>query len=1179
MALHLRNRHPRQRLPLNFEEVLGFRGRFCVCEAYFVNNHASKCKGPPVNPRDPVPAPPVGHEAKANVLPHAPPPAVTRIPRFGVPFEGADLTVNLSQRVHHNIPPHAHQVFGKAAIASISGFNTNSLYDIEKKLLALMSVPSATLYVTPFEPKVPPVPQDPRVVCARRAKSYLREGRLSKATAALFQDRPPLVTDEVINQLSALHPRSPLDSKFPSLPDNAPIIKVTPGRVKACFKALNKDAAPGCSAQTVSMLQIVFDDPEGRDFICCVLAKIINGELKDTRDLILSSRLIAIAKPNGDVRPVAVGETLYKLAAAFVTYPLKEALAQIFSDIQFAYGVPGGCERIVHSMQSLAELHRGDPDYCIASADISNAFNSCNRAACFKEILKHDSLSELLRIVHFAYSSPSLLYILDSKQATRILHSESGVKQGDILGMILFCLGFHPVLKTVAAMNHVRIHAYADDPTFDGKATDVLNAVDLLESECRNKLDLKLNKRKTKFYFPAAKSLNDISPGHRARIQEMGGEIKIGFIEILGAVVGTDYDGMTEWVGNKVSQKCSKLLDAILDRESELVLPLHDTYILLKNCFSQQVNYLCRCIPPAIMAPGAQRWDECMITIASALCLSDDDETKDGAAFRFTKDHLRHSLMILPAKDGFPGLGISSAVVISETAWLGCLIESLPHLIKLNSADSLFRSRLNFDVPVGSFVKHALNRLTTQECFKKTELVPVGTVFSRNPAEISSVFHRPRIPKPGEIKKLHKLKLQKAFTDARHAYALKSILQMLPFTTTDDMSRNNWKRTRTFILAAMAKHSSLALKMTRSSFKNRDFAFYLRTRSGFPLVAPSRVPEYCFCGEHLSPRTCPFASYHFVTCVSFKGAERYTLHQNIVGEYNNWCRQMNVHFSSNSAGFITKPTPREPKGRRPDGIVYFDDEKVAVDMTVTSPLAASHFKSYIEPLHAVKNSERDKIRWHESVCKEQNLSFVPVAVETSFGIGTHACALFKKTHEGARVKVPVQTFLHSLHSTIITSVANMCYAMLLRSEKRPHVPSRHPNPPPLEAKTIDPVCLARDLFAGRVPTDADAFTPPAITPPPPSPPPEVALDESEFEDIKDARPMLDHKHVPADEKERSVSELMSSILEAASGCPLVSPAELHNSSSSVGSSSSLADAAFEDSEDEEPLSIRKKRKT
>jgi hypothetical protein len=94
-----------------------------------------------------------------------------------------------------------------------------------------------------------------------------------------------------------------------------------------------------------------------------------------------------------------------------------------------------------------------------------------------------------------------------------------------------------------------------------------------------------------------------------------------------------------------------------------------------------------------------------------------------------------------------------------------------------------------------------------------------------------------------------------------------------------------------------------------------------------------------------------------------------------------------------------------------------------------------------------------------------------------------------------------------------------------------------------------------------------------------APSPTFFLDESEFEDIKDARPMLDHKHVPADEKERSVSELMSSILEAASGCPPVSPAELHNSSSSVGSSSSLADAAFEDSEDEEPLSIRKKRKT
>jgi hypothetical protein len=817
-------------------------------------------------------------------------------------------------------------------------------------------------------------------------------------------------------------------------------------------------------------------------------------------------------------------------------------------------------------MQSLVEKNKGVPDYCIAAGDISNAFNSINRAACFNEILKHESLGELIRIVHFAYSAPSLLYILDSVFATQAIWSECGVRQGDILGMILFCLGFHPIIKNVASVNRVRIHAYADDPTIDGKASDVLAAVDMLEAECRKKLDLKLNKRKTKFYFPAASALEDIPADIRAHIEKIGGEIKIGFIEILGAVVGTDYKAMSAWVSAKVSQKTAKLHASLIDEKDKFVLPLQHTYALLKNCFSQQINFLCRCIPPPVMAAGAQLWDDCMRSFASSLCCFDD--FADASTFTFANDHLRHSLMILPAKDGFPGLGLPSAVVISQTAWLGCLIESLPNLIKLGTADSLFNADLNFDVPVGSFVKHALNRLTTEECFKKRELTPPGHVFNSNPVEISAIFHRPRVPKPGEIMKPRKLKLQKAFTDARHARALRVILQMLPHTPADVMSANNWKRTRTFILAACAKHSSLALKSTQLNLRNRDFAFYLRTRVGFPLVAPSRVPEYCFCGFHLSPNTCPFASYHFVSCVHFKGNERYALHNNVVGEYQKYCRQMKVHFSDSPSSFITKPTPENKTGVRPDGVVYFDEKKVAMDGSLTSPLADSHFKKYKEPLHAAKEREREKSVKHTSTCAEQNMDFASFVLETSFGIGPSALSLTKKTFKAGRVKVPMLTFLHSLHSTTINSVANMCNAMLLKSSLKPHMPPRYVDPI-CEAIAIDPLRVRRDLFPDGIPAEPLQPAPPINVAPPPSLPPRAAapqVNDEPLEDIKERpvdRPVVDEKHV-----------WLEHTVEA-SDCASPRSSSSSSSSSDPASSSSLDDPSL----NEDISSPRKKRKT
>ena len=853
------------------------------------------------------------------------------------------------------------------------------------------------------------------------------------------------------------------------------------------------------------MLEILLDDPEGKEFLCCAISKIINGELNPSSPVLIS-RLIAISKPDGGVRPVAVGETLYKLAASYVISSLKEPLAEIFGDIQFAYGTPGGCERIVQMVQSLVEQNKNVPDYCIATGDISNAFNSINRAACFNEILKHNSLGELTRIVHFAYSAPSMLHILDSSLATQTIWSECGVRQGDVLGMILFCLGFHPIIKDVASANRIRIFAYADDPTFAGKASDVLPAIDMLEDECRKKLDLKLNKRKSKIYFPAANSIEDISPDLRARLEKAGIEIKIGFIEILGAVVGTDYKAMSAWVDTKVSQKTTKLRASLTDEKDQFVLPLQHTYALLKNCFSQQINFLCRCIPPPVMAAGAQRWDDCMRSLTSSLCRFDD--FADASSFDIANDHLRHSLMILPAKDGFPGLGLPSALVISQTAWLGCLIESLPNLIKLGTAESLFNAHLNFDSSVGSFVQHTLNRLTNEECFKKRELIPPDHVFNSNPLEISAIFHRPRVPKPGEVMKPLKLKLQKAFTDARHARALRVILQMLPHTPASVMSTNNWKRTRAFILAACAKHSSLALKSTQLTIRNRDFAFYLRTRLGFPLIAPSKMPEYCFCGYHLSPITCPFASYHFVSCVNFVGLERYALHNNIAGEYMKYCRQMKVHVSDSPSCFITKPTPENKKGKRPDGLVFFDERKAAFDASATCPIADTYFKSYKEPLHAAKEREKAKCIKHTATCAAQNMDFVPFVAETSFGIGSSAMTLVKKTFKAGRVKVPMLTFLHSLHSTMINSVANMCHAMLLRSTLKPHTSHRYVDPV-CDAIAVDPLIIRRELFP-------DGFRAAPLLPAPPIVvlPPRAAqshVSNEPREDIKDALPLSDEK--------------------------------------------------------------------
>ena len=65
------------------------------------------------------------------------------------------------------------------------------------------------------------------------------------------------------------------------------------------------------------MLSILVQSDICRTGLIALFKDIVNGGLPDdARQLLLASRLVALAKPNSDgYRPIAVGEMFYRLAA------------------------------------------------------------------------------------------------------------------------------------------------------------------------------------------------------------------------------------------------------------------------------------------------------------------------------------------------------------------------------------------------------------------------------------------------------------------------------------------------------------------------------------------------------------------------------------------------------------------------------------------------------------------------------------------------------------------------------------------------------------------------------------------------------------------------------------------------------------------------------------------------
>jgi hypothetical protein len=102
--------------------------------------------------------------------------------------------------------------------------------------------------------------------------------------------------------------------------------------------------------------------------------------------------------------------------------------------------------------------------------DWQNAFNTLRRDRMLAAV--EERCPALLHMV--AYKQPSRLMVHQAPGV--VIHSRSGVRQGDPLGPLLFALTLQGPLKQVAAMNLARPLAYADDNLLQGAPEPTMRA-------------------------------------------------------------------------------------------------------------------------------------------------------------------------------------------------------------------------------------------------------------------------------------------------------------------------------------------------------------------------------------------------------------------------------------------------------------------------------------------------------------------------------------------------------------------------------------------------------------------------------------------------------------------------------------------------------------------------------
>jgi hypothetical protein len=258
----------------------------------------------------------------------------------------------------------------------------------------------------------------------------------------------------------------------------------------------------------------------------------------------------------------------------------------------------------------------------------------------------------------------------------------------------------------------------------------------MLETDAK-KIGLLMNRTKLKFYFPYAKTPGDIDPDIRDRILQLGAVVRIGCIEVLGSVVGLDYDGeMARVLLDKVKAKLDKIQAAMSNAST---LPHQHTYHLLRACFSQQINFLCRTSPPMAFGAAGRLWDKGVAQVLSRII-----ETE------IVPRTPLYDQIMLPAKDGYPGLGLRRASSTSQiSTWFASVIESMTEFARDGTLDDMMQGRHTgtSTIVMAAIVLNAFNK---QECFRKLELFPPSEIFPQSheydpsvSQRICNIFHPP----------------------------------------------------------------------------------------------------------------------------------------------------------------------------------------------------------------------------------------------------------------------------------------------------------------------------------------------------------------------------------------------------------------------------------------------------
>ncbi len=532
-----------------------------------------------------------------------------------------------------------------------------------------------------------------RAGASERDESYLADevcrkalaGEFSRAAALLASPGLAPLTAETAQRLQALLQPRPSEGPLPAQPraHAAPALWATK-ETKRALRSTPKGSGAAVGGGRWEHWRVVLGAPAALKALHEVLQRVASANLPPSAAAALAlSKLTALRKSGGGVRPIAAPSLLRRLTGRLLVSTRKKELAEALGRRQFAVGTAAGAEVLGHSVRALTEE---DPALVLLCLDAKNAYGTASREKCLEALGR--VAPELLPCADLFCRRTSQYLFWDAAGACHRLTATSGVDQGDPLAPLLFACGLAPCLEVLEENlrqlardrgldpSRVKVLAYLDDVAVlvpPELATEAQPAA----ARALGTLGLELRPEKTQVFSKGSPCPHGLEAQWREYGLTLVG-VPLGEPLPAGGLPAED-DGRRVDLGTEdyakercqeVVERAEKLLGLFAElpaKASPHQPAVRVAALLLRLCGAGKVTHLLRTTPPNLVQEAAKHYDDALLRAYEELALLDPLTAAQALQCR------------LPLHLG--GRGLRSQEQLAPAAWVGswaqCLAEVL----------------------------------------------------------------------------------------------------------------------------------------------------------------------------------------------------------------------------------------------------------------------------------------------------------------------------------------------------------------------------------------------------------------------------------------------------------------------------------------------------------------------